>query len=204
MQMFLSQAEKISQQNDFAICAVAYAEVELIDTREIAATAAIVLTNDSYKGKNLRLKGRELLKFPAAVEALNKAIERTINYYKMDCTEYREIMLKVGIPEFLADHVIGLYSRIGTGGSAVTTDNAAIVTEKFPRYFKTFATDYAGHFRYLKTQILSATIRSRMRAQQNQITTQHSITKKHQTIQKGPNKLTSLLTFSTRYEALLA
>ena len=147
MQMFLSQAENISQQNSFAICAVGNAEVGFIDTRDIAATAAAVLSNDGYEGKTLRLTGPELLTFPAAVEALNKAIGRTINYYDMDCAEYRKIMLKVGISEFLADHVIGLYSRIGTGGSAVTTDDVASVTGKSPRSFKTFATDYAEHFR---------------------------------------------------------
>ena len=81
------------------------------------------------------------------MEALNKAIGRIINYYDMDCTEYRETMLNVGVSEFLADHVIGLYSRIGTGGSAVTTDEVASITGKAPRSFKTFATDYAEHFR---------------------------------------------------------
>ena len=57
MQMFLSQAENISQQNVFAICAVGRAEVGLIDTRDIAATAAAVLAKDDHAGKTLRLKG---------------------------------------------------------------------------------------------------------------------------------------------------
>ena len=147
MQMFLSQAENISQQNVFAICAVGSADVGFIDARDIATTATAVLTNDAHAGKTLRLTGPELLTFPAAVEVLNKAIGRTINYYDMDCTEYREIMLKVGISEFLADHVIGLYSRIGMGGSAVTTNDVALVTGEAPRTFQTFATDYAEHFR---------------------------------------------------------
>ena len=86
-----------------------------IDTRDIATTAAAVLTKDDHARKTLRLTGPELLTFPAAVEVLNKATGRTINYYDMDCTEYRKIMLNVGVSEFLADHVIGLYSRIGTG-----------------------------------------------------------------------------------------
>ena len=56
-------------------------------------------------------------------------------------------MLEAGISDFLADYVIGLYSRIGTGASAVTTDDVASITGKVPRSFKTFATDYAEHFR---------------------------------------------------------
>ena len=56
-------------------------------------------------------------------------------------------MLNVGVSEFLADHVIGLYSGIGTGGSAVTTDDVASITDKAPRSFETFATYYAKHFR---------------------------------------------------------
>ena len=46
MQMFLSQAENFSQQNGFAICAVGSAEVGFIETRDISATAAAVLSND--------------------------------------------------------------------------------------------------------------------------------------------------------------
>lgn len=146
MQMFLSQAKNISQQNTFAICAVGTAEVGFIDTRDIAATAAIALTKDGYKGKTLRLTGPELLTFPAAVELLNKATGRKINYYEMDCSEYRKIMLEVGISEFLADHVIGLYTRIGSGGSALTTNEVASITGQSPRSFATFAADYAEKF----------------------------------------------------------
>ena len=94
------------------------------------------------------------------MEALNKAIGRTINYYDMDCTDYRKIMLEVGISEFLADHVIGLYSRIGMGGSAVTTDDVASVKGKSPRSFKTFATDYAKYSQQRKTYTISTMINS--------------------------------------------
>ena len=147
MQMFLSQAENISQQNVFAICAVGTAEVGFIDTRDIAATAVVALTKDGYAGKTLRLTGPELLTFPEAVELLGKAIGCKINYYDMDCSEYRKIMLDVGVSEFLADHVIGLYRRIGSGGSAVTTNEVASITGKTPCPFKTFAADYAEQFR---------------------------------------------------------
>ena len=147
MQMFLTQAENIVHQNVFATCAVSSAEVGFIDTRDIAAVASIALSQDGYEGKTLRLTGPELLTFSAAVELLSKTIGKTINYYDMDCDEYRKALLGAGVSEYLTDHVIGLYTRIGSGSSAVTTDEVAKITGKAPRSFQTFASDYADKFR---------------------------------------------------------
>lgn len=146
MQMFLTQAKNILQDNVFATCGVNAAQVGFIDTRDIAAAAAVVLSQDGYGGKTLHLTGPELLTFSTAVEQLSKAVGRTINYYDMDSTEYRKILLGAGVSEYLADHVIGLYTRIGSGSSAITTDEVTKITGKVPRSFKTFASDYAHTF----------------------------------------------------------
>ncbi len=147
MQMFLTQADNIVRQNVFATCAIGDAEVGFIDTRDIAAAAAVTLTNDGYEGRTLRLTGPELLTFTAAVATLSKAVGRTINYYDMDCSDYRKVLVGAGVSEYLADHIIGLYTRIGSGGSAVTTDDVAEVTGTAARTMTDFANDFADKFR---------------------------------------------------------
>ena len=146
MQMFLAQAENIAQKKIFAICSVGSAKVGFIDTRDIADVAAIALSQSSYKGATLRLTGPSLMTFSDAVDMLSDATKREINYIDMKSGEYQEALLSVGVSAFLAEHVIGLYSRIGTGGSAVITNDVAKTTGHPARSFKTFATDYANKF----------------------------------------------------------
>lgn len=147
MQMFLTQAENIVRQDVFATCAIGDAEVGFIDTRDIAAAAAVTLTQDGYNGETLRLTGPDLLTFTAAVAKLSQAVGRTINYYDMDCGEYRNILVGAGVSEYLADHIIGLYNRIGSGSSAITTQDVAEVTGTAARTFEVFADDFADKFR---------------------------------------------------------
>lgn len=147
MQMFLTQADNIVRQNIFATCAIGDAEVGFIDTRDIAAAAAVTLTKDGYEGKTLRLTGPELLTFTAAVATLSKSVGRAISYYDMDCSDYRKVLVGAGVSEYLADHIIGLYTRIGSGSSAVTTDDVAEVTGTGARTMTDFAADFADKFR---------------------------------------------------------
>ena len=146
MQMFLTQASVISEQGVYATCCVGSAEVGFIDARDIASVAAAVLTERKYTGKTLKLTGPELLTFRAGVEEISRARGRGIDYYDMDAEEYRKILLGAGVSTYLADHVIGLYRRIGTGSSATLTDDVSDVTGSAPRNFGTFAADYADRF----------------------------------------------------------
>ena len=147
MQMFLAQAENISKNNSFTICAVNSANVGFIDTRDIAAVSTVALSEQKYAGKTLHLTGPELMTFPSAVNEISKAIGRQINYCEMNSEDFYKVLLDNQVSEFLAEHVIGLYTRIGTGASAITTEEVAEIIGRQPKTFHEFAHDHADQFR---------------------------------------------------------
>ena len=147
MQMFLTQTDTVANQGLFATCCVGSAQVGFIDTRDIAEVAAKVLTSTDYVGKTLKLTGPELLTFADCVSKLGTAVGKDLKFYDMNSDDYRNILIGAGVSEYLAGHIIGLYQRIGSGGSAKVTDDVTTVLGVPARTFDVFAVDYADRFK---------------------------------------------------------
>jgi uncharacterized protein YbjT (DUF2867 family) len=122
------------------------ARVAMIDPRDVAAVAAVALTEDGHDGLTYVLTGPEALTYDAIAAALSDATGRTIDFVDVPDEAARHGMLEAGMPEFVVEFLIRLFRAQQAGAHAVTTDTVQAVTGSEPRSFAQFARDHAEAF----------------------------------------------------------
>ncbi|WP_299113193.1 SDR family oxidoreductase [uncultured Winogradskyella sp.] len=87
--------------------------IPFVDANDIAEVAATVLLDDSYNGQIVEITGPELINFKDAVEMIEKASNRNLNFYDITLQQYTEGMKQLQIPsdvvwliEYLFSHVL--------------------------------------------------------------------------------------------------
>jgi uncharacterized protein YbjT (DUF2867 family) len=117
-----------------------------IDTRDVSAAVAAVLTSEGHSGRIYDVSGPESLGFAEMATRLGKAIDREIRYEDVPPETVREAWLAAGKPEWLADGFVDLMAYFATGAAADVTGGVEKLTGVKPRSFDTFAKDFAGAF----------------------------------------------------------
>jgi uncharacterized protein YbjT (DUF2867 family) len=90
-------------------------KIAYIDTRDIGAVAAEVLTRDEFIGKTIDLNGPESLTHHQVAEIISKVIGRKISYVDVTDEQYRSSMKGYGFPDPLIDILLNLYSEYKEG-----------------------------------------------------------------------------------------
>jgi uncharacterized protein YbjT (DUF2867 family) len=122
------------------------AKVGMVDTRDIAAVAAVALTEERHEGQTYVLTGPEVLTMNEVVERLSAAIGKRVDYVDTPPEVFRQNLLRVGLPESMADDVTDLFVPLSEGESAVVTGTVEEVTGREPIPFDRYASDYAEAF----------------------------------------------------------
>lgn len=122
-------------------------KVGVIDLRDIAATAAAVLTNEGHEGKTYVLTGPEALSMADMAVKLSAVLGREITYMNMQPEEAKAGMTKMGMPDEIADAWVAVGQMISMGKADMVTDAVKEVTGQVPRSFDQFAQDFAGMFK---------------------------------------------------------
>jgi uncharacterized protein YbjT (DUF2867 family) len=123
------------------------AKVALIDPRDVAAVAAVVLAEDGHDGRTYTLTGPEALTYVEVAEQLSAAIARPVTYVNVSDRDAREGMTQAGLPEWLADQLLILWSLLRGGAAATTTDVVRVLTGREPRSVTDFGRDFGAAFR---------------------------------------------------------
>jgi uncharacterized protein YbjT (DUF2867 family) len=123
------------------------ARLSLVDVRDIAEVAKVVLTGGGHEGRTYELTGPESLSFHDVATTLSAVLGKPITYIDVPPEAARDSMLKAGNPEWNARAVAELMAHFGTGAAARTTDTVERVTSKAPITFDQFARDHAAAFR---------------------------------------------------------
>ena len=106
------------------------ARISMVDTRDVAAVAAAVLTEPGHAGARYDVTGPEALSYTDAAARLTGFMGRRISYVGASDDAVRQALLGAGLTEWFANALVGLYQdyrRSGTGGYA------AQVTETIQR-----------------------------------------------------------------------
>lgn len=74
---------------------------------DYAEAAAVVLSDDSHKGKVYELSGDEAYTLTELAEEISKQTGKTIPYSNMPEAEYSKVLKSIGIPEGFADAIAG-------------------------------------------------------------------------------------------------
>lgn len=118
-------------------------KIPSIDTRDIAAVAARVLTGEGHHGEIYTLTGPEALSYRRATEILADVLGRELTYRSQDDDEAWAHMRAAGFPTWLAAArlEIARYQRAG-GPTARTTGTVERLTGRPPRSFREFAEEH--------------------------------------------------------------
>jgi uncharacterized protein YbjT (DUF2867 family) len=106
------------------------ARLSMVDTRDVAAVAAAVLTGPGHAGQSYDVTGPEALSYGDVAAKLAKALGRDINYVDVPDDAVRQALLGAGLNEWFAGALVGLYQDYRRSGP---DGYAAQVTDTVPR-----------------------------------------------------------------------
>jgi uncharacterized protein YbjT (DUF2867 family) len=122
--------------------------VSYVSTEDIAALAAIALTEDGHEGEAYAPVGPEPLTLAQAAEHISWATGRRIRYVETDRTPIRDALLAAGAPLETAEHNSQLYTyAFSSSMFGVLNDDILNVTGRPPVSFGEFAVGAAAAWR---------------------------------------------------------
>ncbi len=141
MQNFLMSAQPVAEQG-VLYGMTGEGRISYIDTRDIAAVAAQVLTSPGHQGTSYTLTGPEALSAAEVAERLSAAIGRQVRYVDVGPDAFRQALADAGLPGWLVDALIEGNTLLAAGHGATVTDEVARMTGRPPQTFAQFAADH--------------------------------------------------------------
>jgi uncharacterized protein YbjT (DUF2867 family) len=135
-------ASTIAESNNFFLC-VGDAVVSHVDARDVAAVAAICLTEPGHESKRYVLTGTEAITFTEVAKILSDAFGKEISYVNVPPENLKQAMLNADEAEWFVDAELELFSLWANGMGAVVTNTIAEITKHTPTSFNDFARDLA-------------------------------------------------------------
>jgi uncharacterized protein YbjT (DUF2867 family) len=113
------------------------ARISMVDTRDVAAAAAVVLTQNGHAGAHYDVTGPEALSYADVAAKLTNATGRRITYVAVPDDAVRQALVGAGLNEWFANALVGLYQdyrRSGRDGyAAQVTNTVERLTGRPPR-----------------------------------------------------------------------
>ena len=110
------------------------ARISMVDTRDVAAVAAVALTEPGHVGQHYDVTGPQALSYADVAAKLTGAMGRRISYADASDDVVRQALLGAGLTGWFASALIGLYQdyrRSGTDGyAAQVTDTVQRLTAR--------------------------------------------------------------------------
>jgi uncharacterized protein YbjT (DUF2867 family) len=122
------------------------ARISMIDAKDVAAAAAVVLTTDGHDGQTYVLTGPEVLTFERVAEELSAATGRRIPFIAVPDEAAQQALVQGGSPEFVANQLVTLFGLLRQGVYNRTSDTVRVLTGREPRSFAQFAREHAEFF----------------------------------------------------------
>jgi uncharacterized protein YbjT (DUF2867 family) len=122
-------------------------KASFIDARDIARTAAAVLTEEGHQGKTYTLTGPEALGIRDVATVLSDVAKREIKYVDVPEAAARDGMLQAGLPQWQVDGVMELHTINKRSLWATVTNDLQNITGHAATTFAQFAHDHADRFR---------------------------------------------------------
>ena len=145
MQMTFAYASTIAAQD--AIFGLAGdSRISMVDVRDVAAVAAVALTEPGHEKQHYDITGPEVLTYTEVAEHLSAAIGKQVRYVNVPASVSKEGMIQKGIPAWQIDGILELYELYKRGDAAQVTDTVRTVAKREPIAFAQFARDFAQAF----------------------------------------------------------
>jgi uncharacterized protein YbjT (DUF2867 family) len=122
-------------------------KTSFIDVRDIAESAAAVLTTDRFDGQAFNLTGPEAIGYAQAAQLLSEVIGRSVAYTPIDDQAFIKMLTGAGVSADYAGFLALLFYPVREGWTAAVTDHVQILTGKAPRSLEIYARDYVHALR---------------------------------------------------------
>ena len=117
-----------------------------VDAHDVAAAAAGALTVDTPPGSVVELTGPAAISMPQAAAQLSAVIGRPVTYVDVPAEDYRSSLHGAGVPDWMAEAIVGIYSQIRAGHAATVTDGVQRLSGSLARSYREFAEEHRGDF----------------------------------------------------------
>jgi len=121
-------------------------KVAAISPSDIAAVAALVLTERGHEGQAYELTGPELLSAPEQVAILSRVIGKPIACIDIPIEAAAERMKKMGAPDFLVEGLSEFWRTIKAGNAAVQTEEVARLTGRPAQSYEAWCVAHQAAF----------------------------------------------------------
>ena len=121
------------------------AAVSAVDVRDIAAVAAVALTEAGHEGATYTLTGPEAITHAQIAAALTAALGRTVRFVDVPPEAFADSIRGL-LPPWQVDGLLEDYAHYRRGEAATVSPAIAEVTGTAPRGIEQFARDYAAAF----------------------------------------------------------
>jgi len=119
-----------------------------VDTRDIAAVAATVLTSKGHENLIHEITGPEALTYTQVAEQLSSLCGRKIRYVNVPDAMAHRSMVDMGTPPWLAEGMITLYHMFkANGATALTLDTVERITGRAPRSLAAYLWEHEAAFK---------------------------------------------------------
>jgi uncharacterized protein YbjT (DUF2867 family) len=105
------------------------ARISMVDTRDVAAVAAVALTEPGHAGASYDVTGPEALSYRDVAAKLSGALGREIRYVDAPDQAVRDTLLGFGLDAWFVNALVGLYQdyrRSGVDGYAAQVSNTVV------------------------------------------------------------------------------
>jgi uncharacterized protein YbjT (DUF2867 family) len=144
-QGLLAFQSMIAKEGHF-VAPVGEGRVSAVDVRDIAAVAAIVLTEQGHEGKTYTITGPTAVTHPEMASAIGEAIGRPVAFVDVPPQAFGGALRAAGIPAWQVDGLIEDYAHYARGEAAAISPHVREVTGVEPHDVRTFARDHARAF----------------------------------------------------------
>lgn len=111
------------------------AKTSFIDTKDIAAVIAKLLTSDSLNNKSFDLTGPEALDHDQIAKTISEATGRKIEYVEIEPNELKRGLLGAGLPGDYVDFLLMILSFLKQGYNAGVTSTVKEILGRDPHSF---------------------------------------------------------------------
>jgi uncharacterized protein YbjT (DUF2867 family) len=146
MQNLMGAKQSVAQGNALYFD-LADGKVPMIDIRDIASSAAAVLTSEGHEGKTYDLTGPAAISMNDVAAAFSSALGREISYTAVPTAAAKEALVGMGFGEWTADGFGELMAGFADNwASDKVSPWVRKLTGQEPRSIETFVSDFKGFY----------------------------------------------------------
>jgi uncharacterized protein YbjT (DUF2867 family) len=128
------------------VAPIGEAPVSAVDVRDIAAVAAVALTERGHEGKTYTITSQAAVTHAEMADAISEAIGRRVAFVDVPSPAFANALRAAGVPPWQVDGLIEDYAHYARGEAEAISPHVREVTGVEPRDVRLFARDYAPAF----------------------------------------------------------